>query len=92
LLLNLKKLGMTLPGALKVLAGELEVKVIPIGEARQAGYREAKNHFMITYPCSVCGRPIELSNPTAKEYASKCMAGAGWGHVECHRRRQQSQH
>ena len=51
LLLNLKKMGMTLPDALKVLAGELEVKVRPIDEARRQGYEEAKNHYMVTYPC-----------------------------------------
>jgi antitoxin component of RelBE/YafQ-DinJ toxin-antitoxin module len=92
LLSNLKKLGMTLPDALKLLAGELEIKLIPIDEARQAGYEEAKNQFVVTYQCSVCGKSIELSNPKAKEYASNCMTDRGWGHAECHRRRQQSQH
>jgi len=82
-------MGMTLPDALKILAGELEVKVIPIDEARQAGYEEAKNHFMVTYPCSVCGKPVALTSPKAKEYASRCMTDRGWGHGECHRRRQQ---
>jgi hypothetical protein len=88
LILNLGKLGMTLADALKVLAGELEVKVIPIDEARQAGYEEAKNRFMVTYPCSMCGKPIALTNPKAREYASKYMTDHGWGHSECHKRRQ----
>jgi len=89
LLLNLKKIGMTLPGALKVLAGELEVKVRPIDEARRQGYEEAKNHYMVTYPCSVCGKLIPLTSPKAKEAASRCMTDHGWGHAECHKQRQQ---
>jgi len=89
LLLNLKKIGMTLPGALKVLAGELEVKVRPIDEARRQGYEEAKNHYMVTYPCSVCGKLIPLTSQKAKEAASRCMTDRGWGHVECHKQRQQ---
>ena len=81
LLLNLKKIGMTLPDALKVLAGEIEVKVRPIDEA--------KNHYMVTYPCSVCGKLIPLTSPKAKEAASRYMTEHGWAHAECHKRRRQ---
>ncbi|RLC61093.1 MAG: hypothetical protein DRI01_09060 [Chloroflexi bacterium] len=88
LILNLGKLGMTLADALKVLAGELEVKVTPIDEAWQAGYEEAMNRFMVTYPCNVCGKPIALTSTKAKEYASKYMTEHGWGHSKCHKRRQ----
>ena len=87
LLLNLKKIGMTLPDALKILAGELEVKVIPINEARQAGYEEAKNLYMVTFPCDVCGKPIPIKNPKTKEAVSKYMTEHGWAHAECHKRR-----
>ncbi len=89
LLLNLKKMGMTLSDALKVLAGELEVKVIPIDEARQAGYEEAKNLYMVIFPCNVCGEPIPITNPKTKEAVSKYMTDHGWGHAECHKQRQQ---
>ena len=89
LLLNLKKIGMTLPDALKVLAGELEVKVRPIDEARRQGYEEAKNHYLVTYPCSVCSKLIPLTSLKAKEAASRCMTDQGWGHAECHKQRQQ---
>ena len=89
LLLNLKKIGMSLAEALKVLAGELELKVKPIDEARKAGYEEAKNLYMITYPCSVCGKPIPIKNPKTKEAVSKYMTEHGWAHAECHKQRQQ---
>jgi len=89
LLVNLAKLGMTLPDALKVLAGELEVKVVPIDEARQAGYEEAKNLYMVTFPCDVCGKPIPIKNPKTKEAASKYMTEHGWAHAGCHEQRQQ---
>ena len=90
LLLNLKKIGMTLPDALKVLAGELEVKVVPIDEARRAGYEEAKKLYMVTYPCYICGKPIPITSPKAKEVASRFMTEHGWGHAKCHERTRRS--
>ena len=87
LLLNLKKMGMTLPDALKVLAGELELKVKPIDEARKEGYEEAKNLYTVTFPCDVCGKPIPIKNPKTKEAVSKYMTEHGWAHAECHKRR-----
>jgi hypothetical protein len=89
LLLNLKKLGMSLPDALKVLAGELKIKVRPIDEARQQGYEEAKNLYIVTFPCDVCGKPIPITSPKTKEAASRFMIDHGWGHAECHKKRQQ---
>jgi hypothetical protein len=89
LLSNLKRLDMSLPDALKVLAGELEVKVKPIGEARRQGYEEAKARYMVTYPCSVCGKLIPLTSPKAKEAAGRFMTDHGWGHAECHKQRRQ---
>ena len=75
--ISLAKLGMTLPDALKVLAGELAVKVIPINEARKAGHEEAKNHYIVTYPCSVCGKLIPLTSQKAKEAVSRYMTSQG---------------
>ena len=80
----LPKLGMSLADALKVLAGELEVKVIPIDEARRQGYEEAKNLYMVTFPCDICGNPVPIIVPKAKEAASRYMVEHGWGHAKCH--------
>jgi deoxycytidylate deaminase len=80
----LSKLGMTLADALKVLAGELEVKTIPIDEAKKLGYEEAKKLYMVTYPCNICAKPIVITGPKAKEAASRFMVEHGWGHNECH--------
>jgi len=87
LLMNLKKLGMSVAEALLVLAGELEIKVIPIDEARQAGYEEAKKTYMVTYPCRICGKPLAITSQQAKDAASKYMTEHGWGHSECHKKR-----
>ena len=78
------KLAMSLSAALKVLAGDLEVKVRPTDEARQAGYEEAKNRYMVTFPCDVCGKPVAITSPKAKEVVSKYMAKYGLGHAKCH--------
>lgn len=85
----LAKLGMSLSAALKVLAGDLEVKIRPIDEARQAGYEEAKDRYMITFPCSVCGEMIPITNPKTKEAVSRYMTEHGWAHTECHKRKRQ---
>jgi antitoxin component of RelBE/YafQ-DinJ toxin-antitoxin module len=84
---SLAKLGMTMPDALKVLAGELEVKVVPIDEARRSGYEEAKNLYMVTFPCDVCGKPIPITGLKAKEAARIFMTEHGWGHAKCHEQR-----
>jgi len=87
LLVALRKLDMSLTDALKVLAGELEVKVIPIDEARRQGYEEARNLYMVTCPCDVCGKPVAITSPKAKEVVSKYMAKYGLGHAKCHEQR-----
>ena len=89
LLVNLAKLGMTLPDALKVLAGELEVKVMSIDEARGQGFEDAMKLYMVTYPCNICGKPIHITSPKAKEAAGKYMFEHGWGHAKCHEQRRQ---
>ncbi len=90
LLLNLKKLGMTLPDALKVLAGELELKVAPIDEARGKGFEDAMKLYMVSYPCNICGKPIHITSAKAKEAVRGFMIEQGWGHSECHEQRRQS--
>jgi len=76
--------GLSLADALKILAGELEVKAIPIEEAKKLGYEEAKRLYMVTYPCSICGEQVAITSPKGKEAASKHMVEKGWGHKKCH--------
>lgn len=90
LLANLKILGMSLPNAFEILAGELEIKAKPVEEVRKAGYEEAKNRYMVTHPCAICGEPIPITNPKIKEVAGRFMTEHGWGHVKCHEQRRQS--
>jgi hypothetical protein len=86
---NLAKSGRSVSDALNSLADDLELKVRPIDEARKAGYEEAKNLYMVTFPCSKCGEPIPIKNPKTKEAVSKYMTEHGWAHAECHKQRQQ---
>lgn len=83
---NLKKAGITLSDALLKLAGELEIKLLPIEEARKAGYDEAKKLYAVPYPCRVCRNPIVITSPGAKEAAARYMTEHGWGHAACHKR------
>jgi len=84
---NLAKSGRSVSDALNSLADDLELKVRPIDEARKASYEEAKNLYMVTFPCDVCGKPIPIKNPKTKEAASKYMTEHGWAHAECHKQR-----
>ena len=77
---------MSVADALKVLAGELEIKTKPIEKERKAGYEEAKNHYMVTYPCSVCGELMAITSKKAKEAVMEFMIERGWGHAKCHER------
>lgn len=87
---NLAILGMSLPDALRVLAGELEVKAIPVEEAKKAGYEEARNRYAVTYQCNVCGKTLVVTSAAEKAAIAKYMLEHRWGHPECHKRRQQS--
>ena len=89
LLAVLRSLGLSLTNLLVSFADEYEVKVIPINEAKKEGYEEAKNLYMVTFPCDVCGKPIPIKNPKTKEAVSKYMTEHGWAHAECRKRRQQ---
>ena len=41
---------------------------------------------MVTYPCNVCGKTIELESAKAKEAASESMQEHGWGDSACHKK------
>jgi hypothetical protein len=86
LLANLRILGMSVAEALKVLAGELEIKAIPIEAARKAGYEQAKKRYMVIYKCAVCGKYIVIVSPKEKEAAARYMTEHGWVHAECHKK------
>ena len=89
LLAVLPKLGMSLADAFKVLAGELETKAMPIDEARRQSYEKAKNYYMVTYPCIVCGKQIPITSRKAKDAVMRYMVEHRWGHAECHERTRQ---
>jgi hypothetical protein len=86
---NLAKSGRSVSDALNSLADDLELKVRPIDEARRQGYQEAKNHYMVTYPCVVCGKQIPITSRKTKDAVMRYMVEHGWGHAECHKQRQQ---
>ena len=83
----LRSLGLSLANLLVSFADEYEIKVIPINEARRAGYEEAKNCYMVTYPCRICRGLMSITSPKSKEAASKYMTEHGWVHTKCHEQR-----
>jgi hypothetical protein len=82
---TLGKAGISLSDALLSLAGEIEIKLIPIEETRKAAYDEAKKMYAVPYPCQVCRNPIVITSPEAKEAAARYMTEHGWGHAACYK-------
>jgi len=88
---NLAKLGMSLADALKVLAGELEIKVRPIDEVRQQIYDEGMEYGMgaiedlyaVKYPCSKCGKEMVVTDENEKKAIREFMMANGWHHGDC---------
>ena len=89
LLVVLRSLGLSLANLLVSFADEYEVKVVPLDEARRAGYEEAKNLYMVTFPCRICRGVISITSPKSKEAAAQYMREHGWGHAKCREQRRQ---
>lgn len=88
---NLARTGMSLADALKVLAGELEVKMKPIDEVRQQAFDEGEESGIeraivvhaVSYKCVVCGEEIVVVTDEEKNAIRKYMRDNGWGHRGC---------
>lgn len=81
----LVSLGITLPQLLLKFIGEYELKLVPIEEARKKGFLEAKDIYMVSYPCRRCGKPVAITSKHSKDLVSKYMAEHGLGHDKCSR-------
>jgi len=83
--------GKSITDVLKVGLGLLEVKVAKGKEARrqgyeegfEKGYEEAKNLYMVTYPCKICRKTIEVMRVKEKEAIKRYMRQHGWAHAAC---------
>ena len=88
---NLAKLGMSLADALKVLAGELEIKARPIDEVRQQiydegwekGIEDAEELYAVSCPCSKCGKKKTVINKDEKKAITRFMIANRWHHADC---------
>lgn len=75
--------GKSTADVLKVGVGLLEVKVSKEKEAKKQGYEEAKNLYIVTYPCEICGKTIVVMSTKQKEAIRRYMLKYGWGHADC---------
>jgi len=87
-----EKEGKSLADVIKIGLGRLEVKASEDDDIRNqgieegfgGGYRDAKNTYMVEYPCSVCGGMIVVSTADEKETIMEHMVENNWGHKSCH--------
>jgi deoxycytidylate deaminase len=79
--------GLSTADLFKSIADELELKTIPIQEARKEsykkGYSEAREKYIVTFPCSVCGKTMVVNAPEIKQIIRNYLMDQGWGHTEC---------
>lgn len=52
-------------------------------EGYQKGYQEAKNRYLVTHYCSICGGKMEVEHDNAKKAIRAYMKEHGWGHTDC---------
>jgi hypothetical protein len=87
LLSKLKIHNMSLTEAFKVLTSDLQIKAKPVEEAKedgfQEGYQKAQSIYMVSYPCSGCGKLIFVKTLEEKRAITGYMKDNHWGHQEC---------
>jgi hypothetical protein len=87
--------GKSMADILKAGLGLYEVKLSAKKEVRQKAYEEgqlngyelAKSEYKVTYPCSICGKLIEVTTEREKKAIRGYMREHKWGHANCVNRR-----
>lgn len=87
--------GRSMADILKAGLGLIEVKIRTEKEIWQQGYDEgqlngyelAESEYKVTYPCSICGKSIEVTTDEEKKAIATYMREHGWGHADCINRR-----
>ena len=71
----------------KALVGEVEIKLMPIEEAKRAGceigVRNARLRYAVSFPCADCGQTIFINGPELISQVRKLLVDTGWAHSEC---------
>ncbi len=88
-----KNEGKSLADVIKIGLGLLKVKSAKdddirnqgIEEGFKAGFSDAKNIYMVVYPCSVCDGMMEVRSAKEKEAIAQYMQEHNWGHDSCHK-------
>ena len=83
--------GKSMTDILKAGLGLFEVKVRAEKEVKQEAYEEgqlngyelAESEYKVTYPCSICGKSIEVTTEEEKKAIRGYMVEHGWGHADC---------
>ena len=65
----------------------LKVKERTVGAAYDHGHRAAKETYLVTYRCSVCGKTVEVQSSEAKAAAREFLEEIdGLAHEDCRNR------
>ncbi len=67
---------------------EREIRKKAHTEGYKKGYSEAKHMYKVTYPYSVCRGTLTVSSEDEKKAIKTYMQEHGWGHKDCHERKQ----
>ncbi|GAI13630.1 unnamed protein product, partial [marine sediment metagenome] len=56
-------------------------------EGYDEGYEEARRIYSVPFPCSVCRKPLEVTDERIKEAIKGYLVRERWGHADCINRR-----
>ena len=62
---------------------EEEIKQQAYEEGQVCGYELAESVYKITYPCSICGKPIEVTTEEEEKAIRRFMIENRWHHGDC---------
>ena len=88
---GLSNADLILIGAGKVRAQqsrESAIQKIGYDAGYRSGYEEAAKRFKVVFRCKICGQAMEVEHDNVKEAIVRFLNDAGWGHAECHQRKQ----
>ena len=66
-----------------ILREALDKQAPSTNKAFQRGFNKARRQFVVTYRCSICGGPIEVTTGREKQEIVEYMRSEGWAHGGC---------
>ena len=79
-----KSINMLMKEAIGVIENKIDVYEIGYRLGNEDGFKEARKQYEITFPCSICGKPMTMY-PDGKMHNKMkgIIKEGGWAHSDC---------